>query len=82
LGGTGDGTANSNRADMHNLTEQQQKDVVWLDGYRHGATDARTDDEIEKQKMLANERQRIVTLLESFSDHPVIQQVIELIYKK
>jgi hypothetical protein len=79
LGWTGDGTTNSNRADMHNLTEQQEKDVVWMDGYRHGATDARADDEIEKEKARAAERRRIIHLLSMLPEHTPTPDIIEAV---
>jgi hypothetical protein len=68
-----------------NPAEQQEKDAAWLKGYKQGAADARADYEIGKEKAIATERQRILTLIQSLSqanDSPVIQQVIELIYKK
>ena len=77
--GTRDGTANSNRSDMHNLTEQQQKDVVWMDGYRHGAADARADDEKEKEKARAAERKRIIHLLQQLPERTPTPDIIEAV---
>ena len=80
------------RSNLHDEIERIEKTMSDLlaqysgaateENYKAFMTALRSSLQDIAQKTVAAERQRILTLLSSFSDSPVIQQVIELIYKK